>query len=330
MPAFTATAPGKIILFGEHAVVYGQPAIAVPVTQVQARATFIANPRGAPGEVMIQAPEIGLQAVLDELGEDDPLRAAVRGVMGALKVPRIPACTLIVTATIPVASGLGSGAAVSVAIIRALAGFLGQPLDDGTVSTLAFEVEKIHHGTPSGIDNSVVTYRVPVFFQKGLPLQTFSIGEAFTLVIGDTGVRSPTRETVAAVRGRWLADPTGYERLFAAIGSITRTARDAIQGGYATRLGPLMDENHALLQMMGVSSEELDHLVSCAKSAGAWGAKLSGGGCGGNMVALCDPVEAEAVQSALEKAGAVRTILTRVGMNLDPTRVDRSMGHTES
>jgi len=317
MPAFTATAPGKIILFGEHAVVYGQPAIAVPVNQVQARATVTPNLWGAPGEVVIQAPEIGLMAVLDELGADDPLGAAVRGVMGALQVPRIPACTLKVSATIPFASGMGSGAAVSVAMIRALAGFLGQPIDDGTVCALAFEVEKIHHGTPSGIDNSVVTYRVPVFFQKGLPLETFSIGKAFTLVIGDTGVRSPTRETVAAVRARWQADPAGYERLFAAIGSITRTARDAIRGGYPTRLGPLMDENHALLQMMGVSSEELDNLVRGAKSAGAWGAKLSGGGCGGNMVASCDPQRALEVQGALEKAGAVRTILTQVGARPD-------------
>lgn len=312
MPAFTATAPGKIILFGEHAVVYGQPAIALPVNQVEARATVTPNLQGVTGEVVIQAPEIGLQTVLDDLGADDPLGAAVRGVMGALQVPRIPACTLKVTASIPFASGMGSGAAVSVAIIRALAGFLGQPLDDGTVSALAFEVEKIHHGTPSGIDNSVVTYRLPIFFQKGQPLETFSIGKAFTLVIGDTGVRSPTRETVAAVRARWQATPADYEKLFAAIGSITRTARDAIRGGYPTRLGPLMDENHAVLQMMGVSSAELDRLVSGAKSAGAWGAKLSGGGCGGNMVAICDPQRAEEVQAALEKAGAVRTILTRI------------------
>ncbi len=313
MPAFSATAPGKIILFGEHAVVYGQPAIAVPVSQVKARAMVTPNLRGAPGEVIIQAPEIDLESELEGLDPDDPLAAVVREVMGALQIPRIPACIIRVTSTIPVASGLGSGAAVSVAITRALAGFLDHPLDDETVSRLAFEVEKIHHGTPSGIDNSVVTYRIPVFFQRGHSLETFSIGKGFTLVIGDTGVCSPTREAVAAVRTGWQAEPERYERLFAAIGSITRTARDVIQSGHPDRLGPLMDENHALLQMMGVSSPELDRLVSSAKSVGALGAKLSGGGWGGNMVALCDPAGAEAVREKLREVGAVRTILTRVG-----------------
>jgi mevalonate kinase len=312
MPSFSATTPGKIILFGEHAVVYGQPAIAVPVSQVLARATVTPNIGGRPGQVMIQAAEIGLEAYLHQLDQDDPIGTAVRGVMSALQVTHLPSCCLRVTSSIPMASGMGSGAAVSVAIIRALAGFLGQPLEDETVSELAFEAEKIHHGTPSGVDNSVVTYRVPVFFESGKPLKRILIGKAFTLVIGDTGVPSPTRETVSYVRRCWKANPALYEKLFAAIGSITRTARDAIQTGHPTWLGPLMDENHAFLQEMGVSSEELDQLVNSAKSAGAWGAKLSGGGWGGNMVALCDPADVGAVQGAIEKAGAVKTILSQV------------------
>ena len=316
MPAFTASAPGKIILFGEHAVVYGQPAIAVPVSQVQARATVMPSPRGVPGEVLILAPSINLESTLEDLAEGNPIREAVWGVLRSLAVERMPACTLKVSSSIPVAAGLGSGAAVSVAVIRAIAGFLGQPLPNETVSQLAFDVEKIHHGNPSGIDNNVVTYAAPVYFVKDQVLETFEIGEGFNLVIGDTGISSPTHETVSDVRLGWGMESEKYERLFAAVGSITITARQAIEKGQPTWLGPLMDENHSLLQEIGVSSPELDHLVEVAVEAGAWGAKLSGGGRGGNMIALTGPEDVTTVEAALCKAGAVNTIVTEVSGGL--------------
>lgn len=315
MPAVTATAPGKIILFGEHAVVYGQPALAVPVQQVQARATVRPLPQAVPGQVHLQSPAVGLDAPLVQLPADHPLAYAVWLTLQALGVERPPAFALQVSSTIPVAAGLGSGAAVSVAVIRAVSTFLGQRLPDERVNALAYEVEKLHHGTPSGIDNTVVTYARPVFFVKGQPLETFQVGAPFTLVIGDTGVPSPTAETVAAVRRAWEADRAHYEALFAAVGSLARTARQLIEAGQPDRLGPLMDENHALLQEMGVSSPELDALVAAARKAGALGAKLSGGGRGGNMIALApgnDIRAAEGIAAALRRAGAVRTLITTV------------------
>jgi mevalonate kinase len=203
MPAITATAPGKIILFGEHAVVYGRPAIAVPLAQVQARAVVSANPRAAPGSVQFQAPEVNLDASLEALPPDHPLRRAVELVGGALGLERLPALTLRITSSIPVASGLGSGAAVSVAVIRALAAFLGQPLPPEQVSALAFEVEKLHHGTPSGIDNTVITYALPVYFVR--PAHRNAASAAPHPVVGDTGVPSPTAAAVGACRA-WQAD----------------------------------------------------------------------------------------------------------------------------
>ena len=313
MPAFTAYAPGKIILFGEHAVVYGQPAIAVPVNQVRASATVVPNIKGKTGSVRIQAPDINLDVHLEALTRDHALAAAIYGVTASLGVRRVPACTLKISSSIPVASGLGAGAAVSVAIIRAMSAFLGHPLPDNDVSALAYEVEKIHHGTPSGIDNTVVTYDRPVYFIKGQSIETFQITKPFHIVIGDTGIPSPTRETVGDVRKSWQAEHQKFEALFAAVGSLTKAARQAIESGHPERLGVLMNENHELLSEMGVSSPTLDQLVSAAREAGALGAKLSGGGRGGNLIALVSPHQAKSVSLAMRNAGAVGTISTQIG-----------------
>lgn len=324
MPAISASAPGKIILFGEHAVVYGHPAIAAPLTQLKARAIVRANPRGKRGEIRIEAPDIDLESSLENLREEDPLRAAIQGVLEALDIAHPPALTLRVTSTIPVAAGLGSSAAISVAIIRALSNFLGEPLKDEQVSDLAYQVEKIQHGTPSGIDNTVTTYEKPVFFRRGLEagqsaqIQTFRVAKPFTIVIGDTGVPSATAVTVGAVRRAREGDPMRFAIVFDAVERIVKAARDAIESGHIEALGPLMDENHQLLREMGVSSQELDRLVRAARSAGALGAKLSGGGGGGNMIAMVTEESADEVARALEAAGAVGTVVTTIA----PLRLD--------
>jgi mevalonate kinase len=315
MPAFTAAAPGKIILFGEHAVVYGRPAIAVPVIGLRARAVVSAEPRAASGQVRIEAPDIGLKANLDRLPITQPLAATLRAVLAALGLSRSPACLARVTSTIPVASGLGSGAAITIALIRAYSAFLGHPLPDDRVSAIAFEIEKLHHGTPSGIDNTVITFARPVYFQRkpaGPIMETFHVAQPFLILIGDTGVRSPTAVSVGEVRKAWQAEPERYERLFDEIGSVAQAARSLIEAGRLAEMGALMDENQACLRQVGVSSPELEGLIAAAKSAGALGAKLSGGGRGGNMIALVEEGAADAVTQALVNAGAARTHLNQV------------------
>ncbi len=312
MPAISASAPGKVILFGEHAVVYGQPAIAVPVQQVAAKAIITPAIQAAAGSVHIDAPQTNVDADLANLPATDPLAAALRATLDELKVSQPPAFKLRVTSTIPLAAGLGSGAAVSVAIIRAVSAFLGKPLPDERVSALAFEVEKFHHGTPSGIDNTVVTFAKPVYFIKGEPIQTFHVAKPFMLVIADTGVASPTRVSVGAVRAAWEKDKPHFEEIFAAIGAIAKEARSAIENGENVALGPLMDRNHGYLEEIGVSSSELDNLVVAARQVGAQGAKLSGGGRGGNMIALVSESSADKVAAALQAAGAKGIIKTIV------------------
>ncbi len=305
----TSSAPGKIILFGEHAVVYGRPALAVPVTQVQATATVSENSRGG---VWVEAPNINLSSELSHLVDGHPLAAVINSVFSSLHVVRPPACTVYIQSTIPVAAELGSGAAVSVAILRALSAFLGQPLPDEQVNQLAFEAEKIHHGMPSGIDNTVVTYARPVYFVKGQPIKPFRLGAPFTIVIGDTGISALTKESVGALRSLREENPPRWEKVFDRVGKIVWDARQAIERGDIAELGTLMDANHALLQEMTVSSPELDHLTETARKFGALGAKLSGGGRGGNMIALVHKEKAPAVAEALLSAGAKRTIVTTI------------------
>jgi len=315
-----ASAPGKIILFGEHAVVYGRPALAVPVLQVHAdaRADLVTNKRIGKkwaDAILVEAPDIQLFSPLSRLLTEpipDPLAAVISSVFQLLGISHPPALKITITSTIPVASGLGSGAAVSVAVIRALSAALGHTLSDEQVSQLAYETEKLHHGTPSGIDNTVIAYAKPVYFVRGQPIQIFSVARPFRLVIADTGQAAPTKESVGDVRKLWEADQHRWEAVFDKVGKIVVAAKEAIESGEIASLGPLMDANHALLQEMTVSSPELDRLVLAAKAAGADGAKLSGGGRGGNMIARVQPEKAESVASALKAAGARNTIITTI------------------
>jgi mevalonate kinase len=306
----SASAPGKIILFGEHAVVYGRPALAVPLSQL--RAVALVSPAAKRG-IWIDAPDIHLKSELSALPDDHPIGFVIRSVLSTLDTHNPPAIRLSIRSTLPVASGLGSGTAVTVAIIRALTRFLGKPLSISSVNAMAFEAEKIHHGTPSGIDNTVITYGKPVFFTPPQALEALRISRSFHILIGDTGIPAPTRDSVDGVRSLWNAEHERCEQLFDQIGEIVRTARRVIEQGDWPELGPLMDANHERLQQLTVSSIELDRLVRAARSAGALGAKLSGGGRGGNMIALVGEDSAPAVAEALLHAGARRTILTRVG-----------------
>jgi len=310
----TATAPGKIILFGEHAVVYGRPAIAAPVSGL--RATAVVAPGDTPG-VLLRTPDLGHDRLLAAADDEDPIAAVVRAVQRAAALPALPDLCVTVRSAIPIASGLGSGAAITAALIRALAAHLGLPAlqETAALSDLTYEVEKLHHGTPSGIDNTVVAYEQPVYFMRRQPrnlIETFAIGRPLTLLIADTGVRSSTKAVVGDVRRQWAAEPDTFEPIFDGCGGIAAAARTAIEQGELPPLGRLMNENHRLLQRMTVSSAELDEFVAAAQAAGALGAKLSGAGRGGNMIALVTAERETAVRAALQEAGAVRVMKTVV------------------
>jgi mevalonate kinase len=308
----SASAPGKVILFGEHAVVYGRPAIAAPISQIRATATV--SPAAHDG-VRLEAPDLGRSLWLHEAAADHPLAAAVRLVEAWGERP-LNGLTLTAASQIPIASGLGSGAAISAAIIRALADHLDLPLSLSRLSALTYEVEKIHHGAPSGIDNTVVAYEQPVYFVRRRPenlIEPFRVAAPLRLLVADTGLASSTKVVVGDVRRQWQEEPERFERIFAGCGRIAMAARRAIERGDVKRLGRLMNQNQALLVEMTVSAPALDRLAAAATAAGALGAKLSGAGRGGNMIALVTPETETAVGRALRAAGAQKLLTTIIG-----------------
>lgn len=313
MPVTSATAPGKIILFGEHAVVYDRPAIAVPVTQVRAKATV---EEGETTGVRLRAPDLGRDYWLKEARENDPFALAVRLVAERAGVAELPDLVVTVRSTIPIASGLGSGAAMAAAVIRALSNHLGliDLAADDQVSAITYQVEKLLHGTPSGIDNTVVSYERPVYFIRRRPqnhIETLNVAKQLRLLVADTGVISKTKDVVGDVRKQWQTDPGKFDRIFDHCGWIAEAARGAIEKGEVERLGELMAENQIYLREMTVSSPDLERLIEAAELNGALGAKLSGAGRGGNMIALVKETGEETVRLALSAAGAVN-VLTSV------------------
>lgn len=313
MPAISASAPAKSILFGEHAVVYGRPAIAIPIRELRSHVYISANPRGKTGIQWLDAPDIQEKCFSNELAPEHPIRFAIQSVADFFHIDHYPSCEIRITSEIPIASGLGSSASTAVALVRALTMFLGKTLDQASMNKISFEIEKITHGTPSGIDNSVITYEKPVYYIKDFPIEFLKIRRPFEFVIANSGIASLTRTVVAQIREKWINEKTKFEGLFDKIGKISLEAKQTLLNGDLQKCGNLMSANHDLLGILGVSCEALDHLVEAAVKAGALGAKLCGSGQGGNMIALVDgSVDKERIQTALLTAGAVATCVTHL------------------
>jgi len=224
--------PGKIILFGEHAVVYGYPGIALPLTNVSTTTTITYS-----DSFSVHSDK--------ELYKEEKAKLAklVDFIFFNLDVEKKNA-RILVKSTIPVASGLGSSAALSVSIIRAASKYFDLELNDDKVNSVAFECEKFFHGTPSGIDNSVVTYNKPVYFKKG-NIEFIDLSKPVTFIIANSGVKSDTGEVVAGVRKRHKE--LDYSKYFEEIGEITLKAKHALIKSDIRLLGELMIQKILIL-----------------------------------------------------------------------------------
>jgi mevalonate kinase len=234
---------------------------------------------------------------------------------------------ILLGGNLPGFSGIGASAASSVAIARAIAEELRLDLPDEKINDIAYEAEKAYAGTPSGIDNTAATYGGLIWFRKalcGVPntIERLSIKEPVEIVIGNTGIVADTKAMVAGVAARMNENPGKYDRLCKQAEKSAIAGRKALEDFDLKQVGDLMNENHLQLKGIGVSSEELDYLVSLARERGAFGAKLTGGGGGGCMVALTPgKTLQEKVATTIENEG-FRVLRTKIGRRKNTEKPD--------
>jgi len=276
---------GKVILLGEHAVVHGYPAIAVGIDR-----GVVAEASPADEDLLKLSPW-DMNVRPDPTGE--PLeRAFAVALSGYLDRPPIEVRAQI---DLPAGAGLGCSAAIGVAVLHAIDEALGLKRSREELAGASIDWEKIFHGNPSGIDNTVSAIGGVALFRKGEPLQSLRSNKPLHLVVGYSGQSSSTKEMVASVARQLESDPVRVNQAFEAIGVLVRNAKLALEAGDLVALGQLLDLNHSILSSLMLCTTKLDDMCRAARDAGALGAKMTGGGGGGCMIALA-PKREEALR----------------------------------
>ncbi|MGV3525011.1 MAG: mevalonate kinase [Candidatus Sericytochromatia bacterium] len=296
-----ASACGKLILCGEHAVVYGQPALALPLPQLRAQASLTET--GQPCRLL--APDLDLDLRVDARDpEPHPLVTTLVSACGHFEIP-LPAALITVSSALPIARGLGSGTAISAALFRLIRAHAGAQVPLAEEQVFIHQIETLYHGHPSGIDGAVVSQECALRFVRGQKPQPLSLPSGWTLLVADSGEPAPTKLAVGDLRRLREAEPARIQPLIDGIGELVQQAEAALQAQRWPELGQLLSRNHALLRALSVSSARLDALVAAAEGAGALGAKLSGGGRGGVVLALTLD-RAPEIRAAWEALGVAR------------------------
>jgi hydroxymethylglutaryl-CoA reductase len=287
----TITGYGKIILLGEHAVVYGSPAIAAGLS----RGVTLVRSEVCGAKIEISIPDWEIKAAED----DSDLFGKIIS-KASLMIGGDGGATFEFKSEIPISAGLGGSAALNVALVRAIASVRNLPITDSEVNRIAHELEKLVHGTPSGIDDTVATYGGVILYKRGdfddLPEEitgrslndvAYRIDtQPLAFIVADSGVPKNTGEMVAGVRRFHDENPEAAKDIFSEISDIVIAGVRALSDNNTTRFGELMNENMEMLRKLELSHPKLDRMIEICNSAGALGAKLTGGGGGGSIIAL--------------------------------------------
>jgi len=304
-----ASAPAKIILFGEHFVVYGEPAIVMAIDKRAYASAEIRKDK----RIYINSADLGMSGFFEgenfheERGSQaarrtlEPLKITVQKVLERSK--RNVGISVEVRSGIPVAAGLGSSAAVATAVAVAVGRVLDLELSKEEIFHVSYEAERYVHGTPSGIDPTISTYGGVLLYRKDKGFSQIRVKGEIPLVIGDTGVKRSTGDLVANVHEVSKQYPSVIKPLLKIGGKIALRAVEALETGDLHTLGELMNINHGLLCAVSVSDVSLERLIYAARGADALGAKLTGAGGGGCMIALAEPDKLVRVVAAIESVG---------------------------
>lgn len=299
-------APGKIILAGEHAVVYGHPAISLSIDRgvrikVQER-THLSGPIGP----TLKATGLGfVGCVIPGVDGEGPLvlRQALERLVELLG-ERVRDLDFTAESAIPGGRGLGSSAALSVAMIRGAKQYFGEPLSKDEEARHALELEKIFHGSPSGIDHTVVSHGGLICYQRAQEpkIEPILMSRPLSFAIGIAGPHGGTLKAVEALSVRASRHPERFKHIFEGIANLVGEMKESLKNGQLAAVGELMNVNQGYLNALSVSTVELENLCGIARGCGALGAKLTGAGGGGAVIALVEEDPASVV-TAFEKAG---------------------------
>ncbi|MDG1463128.1 MAG: hydroxymethylglutaryl-CoA reductase, degradative [Gammaproteobacteria bacterium] len=303
---------GKIILLGEHSVVYGRHAIACPIP-LNTRA----HVEDCDDGVHLLIPKWGVEYQLNPVKENRrSFELAASEILEKLGLGN-RGMRIEVFPDLPRGMGMGGSAALAVAVVRAIDQHFKLGLSADQINEFALESEKTAHGKPSGIDNTMATFGQPLVFRKGEPpmVELLNIPEPIWVVVGMTRSEGLTAKTVQAVREAHARQPQIYEKIFDDIDNLTLRGVAAIQENDMATLGELMNINQGLLNALQVSTPELEAGIQLARDSGALGAKLTGGGGGGAMLALCkNETHANDVATVLNN-GNLKSMTFSIGGN---------------
>lgn len=309
-----ASAPAKIILFGEHFVVYGEPAVVMAINKRAYATARLRNDKN----ICIDFSDLNLSGTfidgvfkpekcrLEHKAMFEPIRLIVEKISETAE--KEIGIDIKIHSSIPVAAGLGSSAAIAVATAKAVSKLFDVDVSRERIYDIALQAEQLIHGTPSGIDPAISTYGGILKFRKGKGFTRLKVKENIRLVVGNTCVQRSTGEMVSTVRKNYESYPSILKPIIKAGGKLALSSVEAIKKGDLQKLGELMNINHALLYAVGVSSEPVEKLVYAARKAGALGAKLTGAGGGGCIIALSPENRLSLVAEAIKKAGGTAFI----------------------
>ncbi|MCE7743098.1 MAG: mevalonate kinase [Candidatus Heimdallarchaeota archaeon] len=285
------SAPGKVILFGEHSVVYGHPAIAAAI----GLRALCEVTRSNEETITISAPMLFSDQTFT-ISEKSIVPTELESFKHILLLLSrshengfIPKVEL--SSSIPPSAGLGSSAATAVSLTASLLEFYGHDHDLETINDIAFESEKITHGSPSGIDNSISTYGGGIIYEKGVITPLTSKIPSSTLVIIDSGIPRQTKKLIEKVQKKKDVEPKNVQTIFNKIEDITLDAKKYLESGNIRQVGNLMNENHELLEKLDVGIPFISNIVDFIDKTDALGRKLTGAGGGGSVIALYDDYE---------------------------------------
>jgi len=313
----TCSSPSKIILFGEHSVVYGYPAIVAAIS----RRSFCQIDNRTDNEITVNLLDFKSQKsykilkLLKDYDENNNKFSSIVGIIQEFlkKITVKSGFNVKIKSDIPIAAGLGSSASIHVSLVNALNNYFNLNLSKNEISDIAFTGEKDVHGNPSGIDNTIATFGGLLYYQNK-QFTRFTIKRPITLIVSNTKIPRNTGDLVSGVRELYEKEKDNVENLFQSIEKIVVQGKILLESSRIKDLGDLMNKNQEILKKIGVSNEKINELVEIALNNGALGSKLTGAGGGGCIISLTDENNEEELLNRLnKKAESFKVVLDNEG-----------------